>query len=406
MTQPAHTILPAKQRDRVTAGLLVLVVSLVMVMGYFGLRPKGYRPQNGAHWLPAEAGLSFDGHGIAFTERFELKRLLDNEFSVVMALKPDVDEDSSFRFIVVAHDGSDSRQLVIGQWRNLIIALNGDDYNALRKTRRITAAISGSDGAQLVILTTGTNGTRLYVNGELKRYHAQMRLHWPGGADYAGAGGTDTVGARLVVGNSVYGSHPWSGELTGLAVFARPLQEAAVAELYASWIKTGSFAAFGTPISDSETRLATQSPEILYSFSEVAGNIAYDSSGNGLDLRIPPRMRILQKKVLAPPTRLWKNTEDWSLLVVDVALNFFGFIPLGFAMAMLLRRIKKTRHHYWIGACAFCIALSLVFELTQVWIPTRSSDLLDLILNSMGGAAGASGVTLRGRYIEGTPLTF
>jgi glycopeptide antibiotics resistance protein len=42
-----------------------------------------------------------------------------------------------------------------------------------------------------------------------------------------------------------------------------------------------------------------------------------------------------------------------------------------------------------------CGAISLTIELAQAWIPSRSSQMLDLILNTLGGGIG---VLLHGLY--------
>jgi glycopeptide antibiotics resistance protein len=37
-----------------------------------------------------------------------------------------------------------------------------------------------------------------------------------------------------------------------------------------------------------------------------------------------------------------------------------------------------------------CFLLSLAIELAQAWIPSRSSQMLDLMLNTLGGATGVA----------------
>ena len=55
--------------------------------------------------------------------------LLSNALNVQeMAAKP-LNQEECFNFIFAIHNGSDRNQLLLGQWRSWIIAINGDDYD-------------------------------------------------------------------------------------------------------------------------------------------------------------------------------------------------------------------------------------------------------------------------------------
>jgi len=345
--------------------LACIVLIIIALMLYFGLRPKGYQPANNLQWVDGGPGIAFDRFAVAYTDEGDFSFLQQSSFSVVFAARPELSGRAGFRFIMAAHDGDDGRQLLIGQWRSWLIAMNGDDYDNSRKVKRISVEIAHSDGPVFVVLASGEGGTSVYVNGQLQRTDPSLRLRWPN-ADGA---------ARLVVGNSVYGRHPWQGELLGLAVFGYALDEDGAGALFREWKETGKFA-----FSDADGL------KMLFPFDEGAGEIAHDRSGSGLHLAMPSRMRILKKEMLVPP---WRNATNQSGLVLDAAVNFFGFWPLGFFLSAMLARTRRFQKCYWQVTVLFCLAFSLSLETVQVWVPSRSSDMLDLILNTLGGGTGA-----------------
>jgi glycopeptide antibiotics resistance protein len=89
---------------------------------------------------------------------------------------------------------------------------------------------------------------------------------------------------------------------------------------------------------------------------------------------------------------LLDNTCDFQrrafrFLLIDVVGNIVVFVPLGFGLAGAL---YQTNLRQTIGLAAlggFC--LSLLIELGQLLIPTRSTDIDDLFFNTLGATLGA-----------------
>lgn len=79
----------------------------------------------------------------------------------------------------------------------------------------------------------------------------------------------------------------------------------------------------------------------------------------------------------------------------DWCINFFGFIPLGFALVVLL----NPRRPY-ATATLGALALSLVIEIVQLWLPWRVPSSHDLALNTLGGFVGAWVAVRSGRLID------
>ena len=65
-------------------------------------------------------------------------------------------------------------------------------------------------------------------------------------------------------------------------------------------------------------------------------------------------------------------------------------MPFGYVLAAALMRGKgNLKKLNVLFAVSFCFTISLIIELLQALMPSRSSHLLDLVLNTLGGLAGA-----------------
>src|SRR5713101_6931925 len=74
--------------------------------------------------------------------------------------------------------------------------------------------------------------------------------------------------------------------------------------------------------------------------------------------------------------------------VFDVVANIIGYMPLGFLAVFAV--YPWLRRSYALGFGLACSAsLSFALESLQLYLPTRTSSNLDLLANTVGGAAGA-----------------
>jgi hypothetical protein len=215
-------------------------------------------------------------------------------------------------------------------------------------------------------VTTDPAGARIYLNGRLVLEKKHLTLRFPGGDGRV----------RLVLGNSVYGNTSWEGDLHGFAIYPFPLSPDGVAAHYNAWRSLGDF-----------SFAAAEGAVLAYRFDEAAGGRVLDSTGSGLHLEIPPRMTLLKRQVLTFPA------NEFSLragFLQDVVVNFTGFVPFGFLVAALLFRLQGRRRRAVAVAVAAGFAVSLGIEIGQSWMPSRSSSLLDLAMNTAGTGAGAA----------------
>lgn len=84
------------------------------------------------------------------------------------------------------------------------------------------------------------------------------------------------------------------------------------------------------------------------------------------------------------------NYDIWtSTPVRSLYLNILLFIPLGIAVAL------RSKERPLRSACLTGFAVSLIVEVVQyLFLPGRTVDVDDLILNTTGGAMGVAAVLL------------
>jgi hypothetical protein len=348
-------------------------LSVLMLLGilYFGLNPRGFHAENNVTWIKDQNGIRLGRYGIAYTNSpFNSPASHShkpNSLSVEIALKPDLSRHHGFEFLLVMHNGEDSKQLLFGKWRSWIIVMNGDDYGNKKKTKRI--AVRGAllpQKIRFITITSGQEGTKVYLDGRLAKVRKDLVLEVPDGK-------TET---RLVVGNSVYGRNSWTGDIYGLALYGYALTTKDVELHFERWSREHNFAF-----------AKDDAPQVLYMFNEKAGEKALDRSGGNHHLEIPWRMKILKRELLLAP---WYGFKLNRSFVVDIAINILGFIPFGFFLsATLLSRGGFVEKHSCLITVLTCLVISLFIEIVQAWMPSRSSQMLDVILNTLGAWLGA-----------------
>ena len=363
-------------------GLVGLSVAVLFAILFFGLWPKDFNFSNHVTWITEQPGIRFSGYGIAYTD--PIKELIkeddsgENGFSVEIALKPAGYHEDGFHFILLLHNGKDSNQLLVGQWHSSIIVMNGDDYNHRRKTKRIAVKLAAvPPTTRFVTITTGKDGTSIYLDGQLNRTKRDLTLKIPDGGK-----------SRLLLGNSVYGKHSWKGDVYGVAFYRYTLTDQDVAMHFDNWGKHRNF-----------LFAMKYKPFLMYSFDEKGGKKVLDHGGGNYDLEIPSRMQILDKKILS---LTWKQLNFNSGFIRDIIINFAGFIPLGFVLIATFVRVGGSfEKHGVLITVVLCFTVSLAIEILQAWIPSRSSDPLDLLFNTLGALLGVMIyilLTIRGSY--------
>lgn len=347
--------------------LLMLIPLLIL-----GLRGKDFHFLNDVDWLKDEPGVRFGNFGLAYAGIDEASincKLSDlKAFSIEMVIYPkERIQSDGFKMILTFHDGDDRRQLFLGQYRSFLVVMNGDDYENKKKVNRIAAQIFAKRSEKMYLtLTSGMDGTKLYVNGECIQSKPDLILKVSHGNK-----------TRMTLGNSVYGKNPWAGFVYGLAFYSDSLDPKTVAQRYGIWSRTHEF-----PFPKEGH------PLLFYPLDEKTGREAVDRLSGRQKLLMPSCFPILEKRFLTLPGREVK--ADFNLFW-DVVLNLLGFVPLSAVLYMLFYESGGFfRQRAVILSVGLCFLISLGIETAQVWIPSRTSQMTDLLFNTLGGVFGAS----------------
>lgn len=349
----------------VNAALCICVAGIL----FFGLKPKDYSFDNQARWIEDGPGIRFGRYGLAYAVvSFPLPQTdRQQPFTVELVVQPARSDDIRFQTILLLHGGEDGSQLVIGQWRSSIVVMNGDKYNGSAGHRTIYASEAlSTHKPHLVTITSGERGSGIYIDGKQMKQKGNLRLRLPMHND----------GVSLVLGNGIYGERGWVGDVTGLAFYLEELPGTLIRLHHAHWLGNG-VPELGRPAA----------PYLHYDFSARSGLNVLDHGPLANHLVIPTHRKCLKSNMLLIP---WHDIALRKSDIMDVAVNVLGFLPLGFFLMARLshchREVTKTTVFI---AVMLTLSLSLLVELTQGFMPSRSSTVSDLFANTMGGLFGA-----------------
>jgi hypothetical protein len=341
-----------------------MAVGLVMA----GLWPFAFQPPNRAGWLAGRAGLSFKPDGIAYDPESadgSVGSLPDRPatFTVELWLEPGQVPGNDVFHILTIDDGWFPSGIVLCQWKTGLLLRIRDPVSGWKFREVGLGGVLAVQKTCFITVTVDPSGTTFYSNGTLLN-------HFP-----AFTAPNSWLNGRLILGNAAAGKHPWTGNVFGLAVFNRALDASEIARHYASWTNH-----------QAEHLAAESGLTALYLFDEGSGQWAQDQSANRHRLLIPERYQVLRKRVLELP---WGPAALKMSDLDDIAINLLGFMPFGF-IVYRYRRLAKPDGRVWNVVWAVCAGatISLAIELTQVWLPNRTSSATDLFCNTLGTFLG------------------
>jgi len=208
--------------------------------------------------------------------------------------------------------------------------------------------------------------TKIYTNGKFAGEKKGWMLNIPSGQK----------NVHMVLGNSVDGRHGWNGEVRGMTVHGRVLNTEEIQLSYKNWLS-------GNP-SKCETGKAML---FCLDFAHSTDNSMVVQPWNEQILQIPSCMVVLQPTIL----RVKLNQLSFNrLFLSDVFLNILGFMPLGIFFCLSLKQTTPlSQTNALLCTVMFCLLLSLTIEISQAWIPSRTSSYIDVLCNTLGGWLGS-----------------
>jgi hypothetical protein len=356
------------------SGLLMIVFILAI-----GLWPLDYRQSNSLSWDSESPGLHFSRRSLAYArgETVRWPPPPDNGWSAELYLEPLRTFERGIGQILTLCDQKGWEFMFVGQWRNGLI-LRVMEESVMGK-KRVTEAyfrdILNPGKVKLITLIFSEGTVRLFMDGE---FRGERDFYIPDRPHYS-------LGL-LVLGNAANGKSSWTGFVRGIALLSRPLDASEV------FIRSRMWA---TPVGELSEEDTTQ---VLYNFEyDQNRSIVTNRAGDDWSMQIPETFIPPRRDVLVPP---WKDFRFQSFYLKDMIVNLLGFIPLGVLAAIFIMTVKSSAS--W-PVCFFVSSLaggslSLFIEINQVFILSRSSSLMDLILNTFGTGLGALSVPLYLHY--------
>jgi VanZ family protein len=346
--------------------LCVLNLAAILIAGLWPFTPF---PKNRVEWLPSDNGIRFDGRGLVYGLENSLEAAPQwqggNTLTVELWLKPEREPDRNLPVFLTIYDRHNLEAVTIGQWRSgLVVRWKNLDTPLDFKEFGIRDVL-GAGERRLLAVTFDRLRCAVFVDGRLKREYAKSPL--------ASLDGDST---RFVLGNSPNGRDAWAGDLFAFALYDRSLSAEEVSRNYDGWVRTGF------PVVSAQDGLVG-----LFTFRERSGDRAANQLAPDDYFRIPRYFQPLQREMLTPP---WKDFQFNRSYVLDMLINFLGFVPFGvFFTAWSSRSLDLSRHRAAWCTVVVAAVLSCGIELLQAWIPLRDSQMMDLLMNTVGATLGA-----------------
>ncbi len=331
--------------------LALLVIFMVLGMLFIGLHPFNFFPENRVLINGDGPGVHFFGRGIAYSTEFG-DWPGNGPVTLDLVLEPERYYTHRVPHILTLCDRSGLEVMYFGQWEDTLVLRLVEGNPWMEKIdREIDVGDLLHPGKTIridLVLSEGSTG--IYVNGQLLQKYDDF--------DFASAVLKRPV-HTIVLGNASTGDSSWRGKILELAVFNGAMDPNTIRDQYARW-KTGP----GQDIRD------VTAPEDL----------------------TPIRREFLSLSTL-------QDLDELSFYK-DAVINVAGFIPLGLVLSLLLSGIsnKKNAALSIITPVLIGGLLSLIIETSQAFLLSRSSSMIDLVLNILGTGIGAM-ICWRGKGI-------
>jgi VanZ family protein len=350
--------------DLITVFLCICVVGILVL----GLKPKDYSFSNQIKKIEGRPGIRFGRYGLAHTVvSFPVPGTDQLQpFTIEMVLQPARTDALRFQSILMVHGGEDASQFIVGQWRSSIVVMNGAQYDGSAGHKTIFASkVLSTDKPSMVTVTSGSRGSSIYINGLLVKQKRSLQLRLPGNND----------GVSLVLGNGIHSERGWQGDVLGMTIYMSRLPAALIQLHQRQWMENGRLGLDGSVV-----------PYLNYDLTAHGDAIIPDIGPLANHLIIPKHRKSLKPNILLIP---WYDTPPRRSDIPDFVFNILGFIPLGYLlMAQFYRRFSGISKLTVFIVVAMSFTLSLMIEITQGFMPSRTSTATDLLSNTLGSLFG------------------
>ncbi|MBT8489825.1 MAG: VanZ family protein [Deltaproteobacteria bacterium] len=341
--------------QNIVHALLILLFCYICSLFVVGLWPMNFRQHNTAA-LDHQNGLTVSPPSTTYSQNPPQKLFNVKEFTILIDMTSDFPASKGFGSIVLYGLDYHDMNFLVGQWRSGIELRIASDGHA--RTISFGKKNVFRRGEQsLFAIVYDLNKFVLYHNGEkiaTRRTGPLTFSRW-------------NRSYPLVIGSDAKGHSTWKGAIQSIAIFDRALPECEVQN---------------TPVT-----IGKSSPLVCYTFTNNNGTTVRDcGAGTPATLIIPQRFVPYVRAVLELPVNEWNK---YSHNLLDITINLLGFIPLGIFLSMYLTHKNVTFKKSLLVSIVVGFAISFAIEISQAFLSSRSSSMVDLLNNTLGSATGA-----------------
>ncbi len=339
----------------------ILTVVLILVAG---LHPKDFKI-TGSVTTDSESGLTGAKYALAATDVFLpadlISRLNNKGFGIEMAFIPPEEWPNYFMAIATITTGNASDQFLIGQWRDTLIIMTGDDYQNKSRKPRLQVNLSdirnnnSDQGTIKLKLQFSVNAGTAFFKDKPISSNPAFRGVLPGGIDHDDSASksqqSSSKKAFVTLTNTAARNQAWLGSLARFELL--------------------------------ETGVEKNESVVKYDFTKLPAKT--ETQLDNADIALLANFQVRGTQFLNYSTNYFE-TGRGSL--VDIPLNIAGFIPFGLLGLLLLSKHASAIVSFTIS-CLAGSSLSLIIEITQGILPSRHSTIFDWMFNSLGTLLGA-----------------
>ncbi|MDG5815591.1 VanZ family protein [Chitinispirillales bacterium ANBcel5] len=340
--------------------VFILMISLIY---YFGLRPFNFYQENEVH--RTEHGLFFGPLGIAYTPE-RIIRPNATGLTLEFTLIPSEFPNHSVPTIITFADNEGKELVTIGQWKESIIIRRHDSKDVHKSLPEVsTSSLLNIAKPVFISIISDSHRGAIFVDGELiseSEYLSDM-------------GSILRDGTQLIIANNASGTSPWSGILSSISLYSNRLPLTIVKE---------HFYRYKLGISSHSGRY----PPFMYYILNAQMNSTITDLISGEGLLVPERFGAPRQDFLVP---IWVDFIHNRSYYQDIITNYLGFLPMGIISFVFFSGLFKSSFEKKSVLLTVLLGfgLSLSIEYLQIYLPTRSSQLSDLIFNTLGATTGA-----------------
>jgi exosortase len=334
--------------------LIYLYVYMFIVL-FVGLWPFNFWQTNKVT-IRAVEGIILNPPATTYTKIPAKKLSHLKEFTIVLDVRPKREPTDGYARILTYSLTGDEINFGVTQERDsLVFILKADNKRKLIYLEE--EGILKNEYRSRLGIVYGSGRLKLYKDG------TKVRELYTGHIEFSTWNNT----YPLVIGSDADGNYCWRGSISMVSIFDRTLS--------------------GQEIQTLPAGVEGRPPIIHYVFGDTMPPPLFDrGSGEPANLSIPHHFTPYKRKILDFP-RL--DVQFFRDHLKDTLVNVVGLIPLGFLLAGYLNRRRVFLKKTLLVSAILGIGLSIVIEFLQAFLPTRNSNMFNVIMNGIGTILGA-----------------